>query len=193
MFAGMMTPRVTLLFLALGLVLNTSGMLRAETGGDSAEGLEGEYAKHYLISKSTMSVNEKVAVIYPRDEFSKSKEARNFLVALKPFKVLGVLPASKLLSENSNHTLVAADWTNNDSLALITSYLEWGPVDVFLMELTDDGLKRITNMMVKMRELVRPKFRAAKPKPAPYSAAEEFALRWKKVARASSMAMETDS
>ena len=84
-----MKRRVTILALVIGLALNAGGSVWAmeqeseEYGKDSAAGLPGEYGKHYLVAKATMSRDEKFVVIYPTLEFSESKEAKNFLVALK--------------------------------------------------------------------------------------------------------------
>jgi hypothetical protein len=176
----MMRCRLTILALVIGLALNASGNVWAaeqeseEYLKDSAAGIEGQYAKHYLVAKATMSPDEKFAVIYPTLEFSESNEAKNFLVALKPFKVLATLPTDELYFQNQSHGGVGAEWAGDGSSALITFDGKWGPRDVFLVELADDKVKRITNMLEKLRELVQPKFRAVKPKPEPYNDAYEF-------------------
>jgi len=175
-----MKRRVTFLALVIGLALNAGRGVRAaeqdseEYGKDSAAGLPEEYGKHYLIAKATVSPNEKFAVIYPTLEFSESKEAKNFLVALKPFRVLATLPADELYFQDQSHGGVGADWSGDGSSALITFDGKWGPRDVFLVEFADDNVKRITNMLEKLRELLRPKFRAAKPRPEAYNDAYEF-------------------
>ena len=86
--------------LLLGLALG-AGNIRAaeESGEDSAAGLPPEYAKNYLVARSTMSRDEKFAVIYPTLEFSESKEAKDFFVALKPFSVLAPLPTGTRISK----------------------------------------------------------------------------------------------
>ena len=78
----MMRCRLTILALVIGLALNASGNVWAaeqeseEYLKDSAAGIEGQYAKHYLVAKATMSPDEKFAVIYPTLEFSESNEQR---------------------------------------------------------------------------------------------------------------------
>jgi hypothetical protein len=176
----MMKRRVTILALVSGLALNAGGSVWAaeqeseEDGKDSAAGLPGEYGKHYLVAKATMSRDEKFAVIYPTLEFSESKEAKNFLVALKPFKVLAALSVDEPYFQGQSHGGVGAEWSEDGSSALITFDGKWGPRDVFLVELADDNVKRVTNMLEKLRELLRPKFRTAKPRPKAYNDAYEF-------------------
>ncbi|HYJ05784.1 MAG TPA: hypothetical protein VEX43_11655 [Chthoniobacterales bacterium] len=80
-------------FVFLGLVLGSGSIgVAEESREDSAEGLPEQYAENYLVVRSTMSQDKKFAVIYPTLEFSESKEAKNFLVALEPFTVLAPLP-----------------------------------------------------------------------------------------------------
>ena len=162
--------------LLLGLALGTGGNCWAEDEpeGDSAAGLPAEYAKNYLIARSTMSPDEKFAVIYPTLEFSESKEAKDFLVALKPFQVLAPLPTDRPYFQNMNHGAMGADWSGDGSATLITIDHKWGPGDVFLVELSGDKVKRVTNLLDRVRELLKPKFRSAKPKPDTYNDNYDF-------------------
>lgn len=172
----MTTARFIILCLTIGLFLNLGGAARAieDYQKDSPEGLPPEYAKNYLVSKSTMSRDEKFAVIYPTQE---SKEAKNLFVALKPFSVLATLPAAEPYYDNKSYGAPGADWSGDGSKALITYDGERDDArDVFLVELSGDKVKRITNLLDKVRELLRPKFRAAKPKPKAYNDAHEFAF-----------------
>jgi hypothetical protein len=52
---------------------------------DSSAGLPKEYAGTYLIASGTLSPDQKMAVIYPKEEDEKSKD---YSVALKPFRIL---------------------------------------------------------------------------------------------------------
>jgi hypothetical protein len=171
--------RLTILLLAIGLSPNLVGTVWAieDYQKDSPEGLPPEYAKNYLVLKSSMSPDEKFAVIYPTQEFAKSKDARNLFVALKPFNVLATLPAAEPYFDNKSSGAPGADWSSDGSKALITYDGEGDRAwDVFLVELADDKVKRVTNLLDKVRDLLRPKFRAAKPKPKAYNAAHEFAF-----------------
>lgn len=161
---------------AVCLSLMSTAGLRAEEDyqKDSPEGLPPDFAKNYLIARNTVPPDGKFAVIYPTVDFSGSKEAKDFFVALNPFRVLAPLPTDEPYFENKNHGGVGADWSSDSSAVLITLDSKWGPSDVFLIELSGDKVKRITNMLQKTRELLRPKFRGTKPKPEPYNDLIDF-------------------
>ena len=169
---------LTIVLLVLGLSLDLAGPIWAieDYQKDSPEGLPPEYAKNYLVSKSSMSPDERFAVIYPMKEFA-VKDGRNLFVALKPFSVLATLPAAEPYFDDKSYGLPSADWSGDGKKALITYDGEGNrPWDVFLVELSDDKVKRVTNLLDKVRKLLRPKFRAAKPKPKAFDAAHEFAF-----------------
>jgi hypothetical protein len=169
-----------ILLLAICFSVTSSGVIRGEEDyqNDSAEGLPPDYAKNYLIARATMPPVEdgNFAVIYPTADFSRSKEAKDLLVTLKPFKVLAALPAEQPCSVDNNDCSLSADWRSDFSATLITFDTEWGARDVFLVELSGDKVTRITNLLEKTRELLRPKFRSAKPKPKAYNNADGFAF-----------------
>ncbi|PZR70613.1 MAG: hypothetical protein DLM73_17430 [Chthoniobacterales bacterium] len=145
-----------------------------ESGQDSSAGLPAAYAKHYLVAGKTMSPDKKFAVIYPTLDFSESPEAKDILVVLKPFSVLAPLPTKWPYFQNESHGGISADWSTDSTVALITLDSKWGPGDVFVVELAEGKVKRITNVLEKLRELLLPQFRSAKPKPERYNDAGEF-------------------
>ena len=174
-----MRPETRIFLLVLGVALCTGSVSAAEPDPeeyqkDSGAGLPGEYAKNYLVLKSSVSPGEKFALIYPTREFSESTEAKNFLVALNPFRVLATLPTDEPYFDNKNHSALGAEWSEDGSTALITLDSKWGPADIWLVELADEKVKRMTNLLEKVRALLRPTFRAAKPKPEPYNDAFDF-------------------
>jgi hypothetical protein len=167
---------LTVLLLVIGASVNLVRTVWAieDYQKDSPEGLPAEYAKNYLVSKSSMSQDEKFAIIYPTKEFA-SKDGKNLFVALKPFSVLGVLPGAEAYFDDKGYGAPMTDWSSDGSKALITYDGEGDRAsDVFLVELSDDKVKRITNLLDKVRELLRPKFLAAKPKA--FDASHEFAF-----------------
>ena len=156
--------------LIIGLALCAGSVSAAEESGkDSAEGLPPEYAKNYLVARSTMSPGGKFAVMYPTLEFSESKEAKDFLVALEPFSVLAPLPAEAPYFQNKNHGGITAQWSEDDTVALIKLERKWGPGDVFVVEMAGGKVKRTTNVLQKLTQLLLPKFRAARPKKKAYN------------------------
>jgi hypothetical protein len=169
-------PTRSILSLIIGLALCAGSVSAAEPDPeeyqkDSGAGLPGEYAKNYLVRKSSVSPGEKFALIYPTREFGESKEAKDFLVALNPFRVLATLPTD---ADDKSNSALGAEWSGDGSTALITLDSKWGPADIWLVELADEKVKRMTNLLEKVRELLRPRFRAVKPKPTAYNNANEF-------------------
>jgi len=175
----MRTPRLIILLVAIGWSIAPCGVIWSAEGPndyqkDSGAGLPEEYAKNYMVLRSSVSRDEKFALIYPTREFSESKEAKNFLVVLKPFQILTALPTDDPYFDGKNHGALGAEWSGDGSTVLITLDGKWGPLDIWLVELADDKVKRMTNLAEKARELLRPKFRAAKPKPAAYNDVFDF-------------------
>jgi hypothetical protein len=116
-----------------------------------------------------MSSDKKFAVIYPTLDFSESKDAKDLLVALEPFSVLEALPTEELYFQNKSHGGITAQWSKDDSVALIKFESKWGPGDTFVVEMADGKVKRITNVLQKLTQLLLPKFRAAMPKKKAYN------------------------
>ena len=136
-----------------------------ESEEDSAEGLPPSYAEKFLVAKSTLSPDKKLAVIYPTLDFaeSESKEAKDLLVALEPFRVLAPLPTDDPYFQNKSHGAISAEWSEDGRVALITLESKWGPGDVFVVEMADGKVKRITNLLAKLSRLLLPAFRKEVP------------------------------
>lgn len=172
----MRTSKLIIFLLAIGWAFAPSHVIWAEEDyqKDSGAGLPGDYAKNYMVSVSSKSHDEKFALIYPTREFSDSKEAKDLLVALDPFQVLATLPTNEPYFDGKSNSNLGADWSEDNSLVLITLGGKWGPLETWLVELGVGKVKRMTNLLEKARELLRPKFRAAKPKLEPYNKTYEF-------------------
>jgi hypothetical protein len=139
---------------------------------DSSAGLPEQYAKDYLIAGSTVSPDRKFAVIYPTLEAEEAAEnanhpegVKNYVVALQPFTVLGELQTKYPYFQNESHGGIGADWSDDNSVALITLDGKWGPNDVFLLEFRDGKLARTTNVLAKAHELLLPDYRKSKAEP----------------------------
>ena len=166
--------RALLLLLGLSLSLTRPLCKAEEEREDSAEGLPENYAKNYLVARHTMSRDKKFAVIYPTLDFSESKDAKDFLVALKPFRVLATLPTDDPYFQNRSHGGISAQWSEDNNVALIKLESKWGPGDVFVVELAGGKVKRTTNVLQKLTQLLLPKFRAAMPKQKAYNDNYQF-------------------
>ena len=134
----------------------------AETETDSSTGLPQKYAKDYLIARSTMSPDKKFAVIYPTDDYYQSADnAKDYVVALQPFRILGALQAGEPYFQHQSHGGISAEWSDNSSVALITLDGKWGPRDVFLAEFHNGKPSRMTNILRKVHDLLPPNYRKA--------------------------------
>jgi hypothetical protein len=141
-------------------------------GEDSSAGLPDAYAKDYLIAASTISPDKKFAVIYPTLEAEEAAENTNHperikdhIVALQPFAVLGQLQTKYPYFQNQNHGGISAEWSDDNSVVLITLDGKWGPHDVFLLEFRDGKLARTTNILTKAHDLLLPSYRKSKAEP----------------------------
>ncbi len=133
-----------------------------ESETDSSTGLPDKYAKNYLIARSTISPNKKFAVIYPTNDYYQSSDnAKDYLVTLQPFSILGALQAEEPYFQHQSHGGISTEWSDDNSVALITLDGKWGPHDVFLVEFHNGKSSRITNLLRKARDLLPPNGRKA--------------------------------
>src|SRR5256714_13792649 len=139
-----MKTKSLILTVSVGLTLSIGGVLAAEENKeDSAARLPAAYAKNYLVARSTMSPDKKFAVIYPTLDFSEAKEAKDMLVALKPFSVLAKLPAEDLYFQHRSHGGISAGWAKDARGAVITLAMKLGPGEGFVVELSDGKVERL--------------------------------------------------
>jgi hypothetical protein len=141
-------------------------------GEDSSTGLPEQYAKDYLIARTTISPDKKFAVIYPTLQAEEAAEDANHperikdhVVALESFTILGELQTKYPYFQNENHGGISAEWSDDSSVALITLDGKWGPHDVFLLEFRDGKLARTTNILAKAHDLLLPSYRKSKAEP----------------------------
>jgi hypothetical protein len=141
-------------------------------GEDSSMGLPEQYAKDYLIARTTISPDKKFAVIYPTLQAEEAAEDANHperikdhVIGLEPFTILGELQTKFPYFQNENHGGISAEWSDDNSVALITLDGKWGPHDVFLLEFRDGKLARATNILAKAHDLLLPSYRKSKAEP----------------------------
>jgi hypothetical protein len=127
---------------------------------DTSAGLPKQYADKYLIASSTISPDKKMAVIYPKEDDEKGKD---YLVALKPFHILGTLETPDPYFAHRSHGGISAEWSQDNSVALVTLESKWGPGDVFVYEIHDGKLTRSTNLLSKIHDLLKPDCDKVKP------------------------------
>jgi hypothetical protein len=163
-----MNPKRILIPLLVACVtLGTTGPLKGATEDTSSASLPGKYAKTYLIAESTLSPNKNFAVIFPTLDASESPDAGNYLVSLKPFGILAKLDTERPHFQNRSHSGISAEWSKDSGVALVTLDSKWGPGEIFLFELEGGKVKRTTNLLAKLYDLLMPSYRKAKA--APYN------------------------
>jgi hypothetical protein len=151
--------RIPLVALVFGAVAFSLSALAEE---DNSSGLPDDYAKDYLVASETLSPDGNFVIIYPKED---TDNAKNYLVALHPFAVLGALDTKWPYFKNENHGGLSAKWSDDGAVALVTLDGKWGPRDIFVLELRDNKLARATNLLRKMHDLLLPSFRKAKASP----------------------------
>jgi sugar lactone lactonase YvrE len=129
---------------------------------DSSAGLPENYAKDYLIASATISPNKKFAVIYPTQDDVDFPSGENYVVSLKPFAVLHKLATKRPYFKNESHGGLSAEWSDDNSVAIVTLESKWGPGDIFLIEFKDGKVSRATNMLAKLHDLLVADYRKAK-------------------------------
>ena len=142
------------------------GLVAAEDNArqDSSAALPKEYAGKYLLAANTLSPDKTIGVIYPKSgicDKGTEKDCKNFLVRLKPFKVLATLKTEWPHFQDKNHGGITAAWADNNSAVVVTLESKWGPGDIFLYELKAGELTRSTELIPKIRALFEPDFRKA--------------------------------
>ena len=128
---------------------------------DTSAGLPKPYVTKYLIAASTISPDQKMAVIYPKD--SEDDKAKDVLVALKPFKILTPLATDDPYFAHKSHGGLSAEWSKDSSVVLVTLGSKWGPGDVFLYEFQQGKLVRSTNLLAKIHDVLLPDYKKIKP------------------------------
>jgi hypothetical protein len=148
-----------------GIVFCLSALATDEEGEDSAAGLPEAYAKDYLIAASTVSPDKKFAVIYPLKDDEEFPAGKNYIVALQPFAILGSLETKWPYFKHQSHGGLSAEWSDDNSVALVTLDGKWGPHDIFVLEFQAGKLARATNLLAKVHDLLVPDYRKAKAVP----------------------------
>jgi hypothetical protein len=148
------------------------GFTRLSLGQDSGEdvstGLPSQYAKNYLIAASTLSLDKKFAVIYPREDEETFPKGKNYVVSLRPFAIVGLVSPELLYFQHESNAEIAATWSNDNSVAVVSRDARWGPSEVILLELGGGKVTRATDFVPKLAKLLRPAYRKSRPDAPPW-------------------------
>jgi hypothetical protein len=118
----------------------------------------------YVLRSDSISPNHKYGVIVPSNDFS-DNPGRDFVVALDPPQILALLETDWPEFENKNHGGMSVQWSDDNSVALVTIDSKWGPGDFILVEFRDGRVSRTTPLGAKIRQLLEPDYRKSKAGP----------------------------
>jgi hypothetical protein len=95
------------------------------------------FALAYEVVEGTTSPDGKFGIIATGAEFYPDTDAAaNFIVELKPFRVVGYIKHEPYFRQK-NHGGLAASWAKDGSAVLVTSEAEWAPHNITLVELRE--------------------------------------------------------
>ena len=119
----------------------------------------------YLLRDEDTSPDKRFGVIYADAEVTDPAKARNFLVALDPFRILAENKGFAYFKEPGDPRAIAIEWTENTSAALVMVGEKWGTISATLFELKDGRVTRRTDLMAEVTKLLAAKFPKGKVKP----------------------------
>ena len=139
-----------------------------ETGADSSVGLPAAYGD-YLIASHSRSPDKQFAVIYPKLKLCEDdpkpgtpSPCQDYLVALKPFHILTKIDTRWPHFQNRSNSGISATWASGSSAVLVTIASKWGPGDIFLYEMGAGEVRRSTDLLAKVHDLLVPAFKKSK-------------------------------
>lgn len=165
---------------ALSLALSATTCLRAQDetwretpqveirGPGVRPGMADAFALGYKLEEGSVSPDRSFGVIYPdpRSGYENDVLGRNFLVALKQFRILAANEGFAYFGPHGNRQM-AVEWTKNGAAALLLVEAKWGTVGATLFELREGRVTRRTDLMAEITKLLAPRF--PKGKVAPYN------------------------
>ncbi len=130
--------------------------------------------KNFLVAAGSTSPDGRFAVIFPTLESSEAKDAKDYVVALRPFRIVTELKTRWPYFQNQSNSGTTTEWLRDGTAALVTIESKWGPGDIFLLEFREGQLARETDLGARIRQVLLPDFKAAKAER--YNDENEFVL-----------------
>lgn len=166
------------LAVALSLALSATTCLRAQEeaekempqveirGPSVRPGMPDSFAPGYEVDPDTVSADGRFGVIFPnpRSGYENNVLGRNFLVALKPFRILAANEGFAYFGPHGNRQM-AVKWTKDGAAALVVIASKWGTVGATLFELREGRVTRRTDLMAEITKLLAPRFPKGKVEP----------------------------
>jgi hypothetical protein len=122
------------------------------------------FALGYRMREQDVSPDNRFGVIHADMNVIDAEAARNFLVALDPFRILAVNEGFAYFHPG-NHREMAVQWAKDSSAVLVMVGDKWGTVGATLFELHDGRVTRRTDIMAAITSLLAAKFPKGKVEP----------------------------
>ena len=129
-------------------------------------GMPDAFALAYEVEPDSVSPDGRFGVIFPnpRSGYENDVIGRNFLVALKPFRILAANEGFAYFGPHGNRQM-AVEWTKDGAAALVVIAAKWGTVSATLFELREGRVTRRTDFMAEITKLLAPRFPKGKVEP----------------------------
>ena len=116
--------------------------------------------RDYQILPRSMSPDQKYAFIYPkRSRLYELPRIRLCLVTLRPFRVLSEVPIhGRSLAANA-HGYYTVNWASDASASVFIVGAKWGPAQVWLGQLRDEKVAKLTNLTRAVQQQVLPDYK----------------------------------
>ncbi len=134
-------------------------------GPNVRPGYPDAFAFGYKLAEDSASPDGKYGVIHADSGEIADEIARDFLVALKPFRILAANEGRAYRTYHGHSPDgMTVEWAKDSSAALVTVEGKWGPVGFTLFELHDGRVTRQTDLFPQIERLLQPGLRQSKIK-----------------------------
>ena len=122
--------------------------------------------KSFIIDPGSLSLDGKYGFIYPHvsDDDVAYATVKNYLVALKPFRIVALIPADA--DDNyfvgKNHADFSAVWSDDSSTVIVIEGSRWGPGQVFVILLHNGQAGKISDITAPIIKLAEPDYKSSK-------------------------------
>lgn len=160
----------------LGLLCLSPGAARAAENAELPADAPENLRKNYVVAEGSASPDGKRAAILPKGEYfmENEREAKNYLVELAPFRLLGAIATKTPTFTGQNHGGLSVLWRTDASAAIVTLQSKWGPGEIYVCRLAEGKIAQQVDLGAKVRALLLPALQRSKA--APYNDTYAFIL-----------------
>ena len=127
----------------------------------------------YHLRNEDVSPDKRFGVIHADVPTVDPDKARNYLVALKPFRILSENNGPAFYDEGGSRAMVV-NWSEDSSVALVCVGGKWGTIGATLFKLKEGRVARRSDLLAEVTRSLKAKF--PKGKVRPYNASVPFVI-----------------